>query len=438
MSVYHCIASTQPLDAVVEVPGSKSLTNRALIASALADGTSILENALFAEDTYLMMEALRALGIAVTADERSCTVEITGCGGYIPESEGNLFCGNSGTTIRFLTALVALGNGRYQLDGVARMRKRPIGELGQALQALGTGIEYPADEGFPPIVVHAHGLRGGHVHFDSPRSSQMVSALLLAAPFASRDMMIEVAGDVPSVPFLKMTTAVMERFGVPVVEDNRQGPNGVFRFIVEAPRRYQPTSFSIEPDATNATYFLAAPAIAGGRVTVPGLTKRSFQGDIGFVDVLERMGCRVDREESGLTVSGTRAGERLRGIDVDLNDMPDTVPTLAVLAIFAATPTAIRNVANLRLKESDRLGALASELRKLGGAVDERSDGLVISPPKHVTPATIETYDDHRMAMSFALAGLKCPGLIINDPQCCDKTFPHFFERFEQMSAAQG
>jgi 3-phosphoshikimate 1-carboxyvinyltransferase len=444
MSVYHCTPACGPLDATVVVPGSKSLTNRALIAAALADGTSVLRNVLFADDTLLMMEALRTLGIAVTADERDCAVELTGCNGHIPESGADLFCGNSGTTMRFLSAMVALGNGRFQLDGIARMRKRPIGALGEALQALGAGIEYPcwcengfSHQGFPPMVVHACGLRGGHVAFDSPQSSQMVSALLLAAPYASRDVFIEVAGDVPSLPFLKMTTAVMDRFGVGVLEDYA-GPGGdrTIRFVVEAPQRYQATTLTIEPDATNASYFLAAAAVAGGRVTVQGLGLDSVQGDINFIYVLEAMGCRVEREMTRISVLSPPEGSSLRGIDIDLNDIPDTVPTLAVLALFADTPTVIRNVANLRLKETDRLAALHCELTKLGAVVEELPDGLVIHPPHRLTPATIDTYDDHRMAMSFALAGLKCPGMVINNAQCCAKTFPDYFERFERMIAA--
>jgi 3-phosphoshikimate 1-carboxyvinyltransferase len=448
MSAYRCNPASGPLDATVVLPGSKSLTNRALVAAALADGTSVLRNVLFAEDTLLMMEALRTLGIALTSDEPDCVVEVSGCRGHIPESEANLFCGNSGTTLRFLTAMVALGQGRFHLDGIARMRKRPIGGLVEALQALGAGIEYPGEEGFAPVVVHAHGLRGGHVAFDSPQSSQLVSALLLAAPYASRDVLIEVAGDVPSIPYLKMTTAIMEQFGVAVLENlggagsrglkpAARERDGTLRFIVEAPQRYQAASLFIEPDATNATYFLAAPAIAGGRVQVQGLDLESVQGDVGFVDVLERMGCGVIREPTRLSVEGPPDGVRLHGIDIDLNDMPDTVPTLAVLALFADSPTIIRNVANLRVKETDRLTALHRELSRLGATVEELPDGLIIRPPDRLTPAAIDTYDDHRMAMSFALAGLKCPGLVINDPQCCAKTFPDFFERFERICVAE-
>jgi len=228
---------------------------------------------------------------------------------------------------------------------------------------------------------------------------------------------------------VRMTTSLMNDFGVAVVEDFEEGA----RFIVEAPQHYRAANLAIEPDATNATYSLAVPAVAGGRVTVRGLGRDSVQGDVGFVDVLERMGCRVDRGSDELTVFGPPAGERLHGIDVDLNAMPDTVPTLAALALFADSPTTIRNVANLRVKETDRLAALAKELRKLGAIVEECPDQLTIHPPIEITPAAIDTYNDHRMAMSFALAGLRCPGLVINDPECCAKTFPDFFTRFEAM-----
>jgi 3-phosphoshikimate 1-carboxyvinyltransferase len=273
------------------------------------------------------------------------------------------------------------------------------------------------------------------VAFHSPESSQLISALLLAAPYATGDVLIEAAGPVPSVPYLKLTTAVMERFGVAVIEQYGQHDT---RFIVEAPQRYTGLTLPIEPDASNATYFLSAPAVAGGRVTVEGLGTDSIQGDARFVDVLERMGCRVEREPSRLTVSAPTGEQRLRGVDVDLNDMPDTVQTLAVVALFAEGPTAIRRVANLRIKETDRLAALRSELTKLGGRVEERADGLTVHPPvepaaNRPRPAVIDTYNDHRMAMSFTLAGLKSGGVVINDPQCCAKTFPDFFERWERM-----
>jgi len=427
---HHCQSVEGPVDAKVTLPGSKSITNRVLIAAALADGNSLLTGALLAEDTRRMIEALRALGVAVTVDETDCAVEVTGCRGLIPASKATLDCGNAGTVMRFCTALVALGQGRFELDGVERMRQRPIEELAHVLQALGAGIEYLGEPGYPPIAVHASGLRGGLVSFRSPKSTQFVSALLLAAPYAGGDMFVEITGDMPSTPYLKLTTAVMDHFGVIAIE---QYDNTSLKFIVETPQRYQGTTYAIEPDASNATYFLAAPAVAGGRVTVERLGTNSVQGDTRFLDVLERIGCRVERGPTELTVYGPVGDERLHGIDIDLGDMPDTVQTLAVLALFADGPTVIRNVGNLRIKETDRIAALTRELAKLGAAVDEWSDGLRINPPERVIPAVIDTYNDHRMAMSFALAGLKCPGVVINNPGCCGKTFPDFFDRFERM-----
>ncbi len=428
MPKHECRPAHEPLDATVTLPGSKSMTNRALLAAALADGNSLLTNVLLAEDTRLMIDALRAMGVAITVDERDQVAEVTGCRGHLPAGQAELFCGNSGTTIRFCAALAALGRGQYRLDGVERMRERPIGGLVEVLQTLGTGVEYSGREGYPPITVHANGLSGGHVAFRSPPSSQLVTGLLMVAPYAGKDLFIDVTGQVPSISYLKMTTAVMDLFGVCAIE---QYGKGEAKFIVEAPQRYHAANVAIEPDASNATYFLAAPAIAGGRVTVEGLGTDSIQGDVAFVDVLERMGCRINRAAMRLTVTGPASGDRLRGIDVDLNDMPDTVQTLAVVALFADGPTVIRNVANLRLKETDRLAALTHELTKLGATVEEQHDGLRITPPERLVSAEVDTYGDHRMAMSFALAGLKSPGIVINEPQCCAKTFPDFFERFE-------
>ena len=424
-------AAPKPLDVRVTVPGSKSLTNRALIAAALANGTSILSNALFAEDTHRMTDTLERLGFAIATDPRGNRIEMTGRGGFIPNTEAECFCGNSGTTLRFGAALASLGRGSYVFDGIERMRQRPIGQLGDALRALGAHVEYAGQDGFPPIRLVARGLSGGNVTFDRPPSSQFVSALLLAAPAAAGDVMIEVNGQLPGAPYVRATARLMSEFGPSVIEDYGAA---VSRFIVPAPQAYGPRHYRIEPDASNASYFLAAPAVAGGRVTVEGLGTDSIQGDVAFVDILERLGCRVERETDRLSVFGPKAGERLRGIDIDLNRMPDMVQTLAVVALFAEGPTAIRNVANLRLKETDRLAALCRELTKLGAQTEERPDGLVIQPPDHVRPAAIDTYNDHRMAMSFALAGLAVDGLVINDPECVAKTFPDFFERWTALS----
>lgn len=466
MNVYHCRVAPGPLDAVVHVPGSKSLTNRALLLAALADGAGVLDNILLAEDSSLMVAALRALGIAIAVDETGPRAEVTGCRGVLPVGEADLFCGNSGTTMRFLAALCALGRGSFTLDGLPRMRQRPIGALGSVLQSLGCGVEYPELEGFPPIRLHAEGLRGGHVDFDSPESSQMVSAVLMAAPYAARDVFVEVKGELPSYPFVEMTLRLMERFGVVTLrsdtaasrlspedagdkEDAAQAPwcsevpgglepaawNNI-RFIIEAPQRYRAVNLSIEPDATNAMYFLAAAGVCGGRVTVEGLGRTSVQGDVAFIDVLEELGCRAIRGAEQLTIEGPRPGERLLGVDVNLADMPDTAQTLAVIALFADGPTRLRGLGTLRVKETDRLAALSQELTKLGARVEEGADELTIHPPSQLRPAEIDTYDDHRMAMSFALAGLRVPGVAIRDPQCCGKTFPGYFDRLEAMVAS--
>lgn len=439
MTDHACQPLAGPLDATVTLPGSKSITNRALVAAALADGQSVLSGALLAEDTWLMIEALRSLGVPVTVDEAGRAIEVSGCRGHIPESEARLFCGNSGTTIRFCTAVAALGQGRYELDGISRMRQRPIGGLVAAIRSLGGGIECLGREGFPPIVVHACGLRGGEVLFESPESSQLVSALLLASPGARGDVLIEVRGDVPSVPYLRMTSEVMAAFGVTVLAQDSSEENGAARFIIETPQRYQGRNFRIEPDASNATYFWAAAAVAGGRVRVEGLGSDSIQGDVRFVDVLERMGCRAEREAGSITVHGPAPGERLRGIDVDLNEMPDTAQTLAVTALFADGPTTIRNVGTLRVKETDRIAALATELRKFGAEVEELPDALVVAPPADLAGLGagerigVETYNDHRMAMSLAVAGLRVSGVVIRGKECVGKTFPEFFEMFQAI-----
>ena len=433
MEPYRCQAAG-PIFGSIRPPGSKSITNRALIAAALADGHCVLSDVLLADDTRLMIEALRALGVAITVDEDACAAEITGCAGQLPESEGDIYSGNAGTVMRFVTALVAASHGRFRLDGVERMRQRPIGGLIGALRQIGAQIEHTGQDGYPPLVVHARGLRGGTVAIEAPESSQMVSAVLLSAPLAMDDVMIDVTGGVPSVPYLQMTTAVMDRFGVGVIE--QYDAHGA-RFIVAAPQRYEAQHYAVEPDASNASYFLAIPAITGGRVTIEGLGTRSIQGDAKFVDVLEQMGCAVDREVTTLTVQGLAAGKKLRGIEIDLNDMPDVAPTLAVVALFAEGATTIRNVGNLRVKETDRIAALATELTKLGALVQTTADSLTITPPREPLPATIDTYDDHRMGMSFALAGLRIPGVIINDPGCCAKTFPDFFERLDSLRGSR-
>jgi 3-phosphoshikimate 1-carboxyvinyltransferase len=430
-----------PLTAGVELPGSKSLTNRFLACTALADGLSVLRRASLSDDAQRMIEALQRLGIRVDADEAGRRIEVHGCCGQLPSDEAELDAGHAGTAMRFLTALVCLGYGRYRLDGSPRMRQRPIGPLVEALRVLGARVEYEQEEGFPPLVVHARGLTGGLVVFDSPPSSQFISALLMAAPYAADDVLIRVEGTVVSEPYVDLTLHVMRTLGVEAVADagpavsraeGRLTEAGGARYIVPAPQRYQAANVEIEPDASAATYFWAAAAATGGRIRVRGLSRDSAQGDVGFVDVLEQMGCGVAATADGLEVTASPAG-RLRGVTVDLGRMPDTVQTLAVLALLAEGPTEIRGAANLRIKETDRLEALKRELSRLGAEVELLEDGLRITPPRHLRSAAVETYDDHRMAMSFAVAGLASEGVVIRDAGCVSKSFPSFFETLDGL-----
>lgn len=420
----------QPVDRTVRLPGSKSLTNRALLAAALARGESTLHGILLADDTRLMIGALEALGLAVAVDphggDEHPWARVAGRGGYFPNTDASLYCGNAGTVIRFLTAACAAAQGDFRLDGSARMRQRPLGDLVSALIDLGASINYEQQAGFCPLHVHGRGLRGGPVTLHNPQSSQFVSAILLAAPRAVRDVLIEITGDLPSRPYVAMTLHVMEAFGVGVVAEQDR------RFIVPEGQTYRACDYRIEPDASAASYFFAAAALTGGRVTVEGLGRSSLQGDTQFVCVLESMGCRIEQDEHQTTVFGPPAGD-LRGVDVDLGDLPDTAPTLAVLAAFAAGPTRIRNVSNLRIKESDRLAALATELGRMNVATELRPDGIVIQPDGIPHAARITTYDDHRIAMSFALAGLRLDGMVIAEPGCVAKTFPGFFDAWAKL-----
>jgi 3-phosphoshikimate 1-carboxyvinyltransferase len=420
---------TRPPRATVRVPGSKSITNRALVLSALAARgyECHLANFLDSEDTCVMVNALGDLGFHVSGEPGRGAVRvgdatISSSSPLIPASQANLFVGNSGTTMRFLTAVVCLGQGRYRLDGVPRMRERPIGDLLDALRQLGVRASSEAGNGCPPVVVESEGLPGGDVRLRGDVSSQFLSGLLLAAPFAQDEVRVEVEGVLVSEPYVAMTLAMLRDWGL-TADTSSPG-----RYRV--PGRQTParrTHYAIEPDASAASYFFAAAAITGGAVTVPGLSRRSLQGDVGFVDVLEKMGCTADRGEA-ITVQGGP----LRGVDVDMNAVSDTVMTLAAVACFAEGPTTIRNVAHVRHKETDRLAALAAELRKLGAAVEEFADGLTITP-RPLRGAEVQTYDDHRMAMGLALLGLRVPGVVILNPACVAKTYPGYFADLERL-----
>jgi len=406
-----------PVDAVVQPPGSKSITNRALVCAALADGPSLLTGALDSEDTQVMVRALQTLGIVVRHDPDTRQITVEGRGGEIPARQADLFLANSGTSLRFLTALCTLGEGRFRLDGTPRMRERPIQDLVDALNRLGANVRTEMDTGCPPVLVEAHGLPGGETEISGEISSQFLSGLLMAAPYARRDVNLIVRGDLVSKPYVEMTLAVMNAFGV-------SGDNQAFqRLSVRAGQKYRGRTYPIEPDASAATYFFAAAAVTQGRVTVTGLGQGSLQGDVHFVDCLAAMGCHVIPDANRITVEG----RPLRGISVDMNPISDTVPTLGVVALFADGPTLIRGVKHIRYKETDRIHALALELRRLGAQVEEFEDGLRIIPGAY-HGAEIHTYQDHRMAMSFAIAGLRIPGTKILDPACTAKTYPRFFE----------
>jgi 3-phosphoshikimate 1-carboxyvinyltransferase len=405
----------RPLVGSVRLPGSKSLTNRAFVAAALADGTSTLSGVLDSDDTRVMIDSLGRLGIAVSNDPDLRSATVAGCGGAIPAKAADLFLGNSGTSIRFLTAACAVGQGTYRLDGVARMRQRPIADLVDALNVLGADLRCELENGCPPVVVNANGLPGGRAEVAGDTSSQFLSALLLAAPRAQGPVELVLAGELVSEPYVEMTLKVMEAFEARA----ERTPRG-YRI---APQHYRPTNYAIEPDASAASYFFAAAAVTGGKVTVEGLTRGALQGDVAFVDALERMGCVVAEGADSITVTGGP----LRGIDIDMNAISDTAQTLAAVAVFAEGPTTIRRIAHVRHKETDRIAAVATELRRLGQEIEEFPDGLTIHPCP-VTPAVVRTYDDHRMAMSFALIGLRAAGVQIADPGCTAKTYPGFWD----------
>ncbi len=440
---------TKPVRGRIRPPGSKSITNRALVCAALADGTSTLSGALDSEDTRVMIESLGRLGIRVESRDEGRTLIVHGCSGKIPATQADLFVGNSGTTIRFLTALCALGHGTYRLDGVERMRERPIGDLLNALNQLGGKCRGEVHDDFPPVRVDANGLHGGRTAVRGDTSSQFLSGLLMAMPHSAADTELTVQGKLVSTPYVEMTLRIIESFGVRI-----QTAPDLSRFDIPGQQKYRARTYSIEPDASAASYFWAAAAITGGEVTVEGLTKASLQGDVKFVECLRAMGCRVNHAADGITVSGRAQ----HGIDIDMNAISDTVQTLAAVALFADNPTTIRGVAHIRHKETDRIGDLARELRKFGASVDELPDGLRITPlplgeggrrpgegastlTRSVSegcpaPITVETYNDHRMAMSLSLPGLVLPGVTILNPGCTAKTYPNFFDDLARLVAS--
>ncbi len=429
--------STRPwrtaVQAQITPPGSKSLSNRALVLAALAQGPSVLSNILLADDTRVMLQGLGQLGFSPQVDEANKTVQMEGGGGHIPAPQAELFCGNSGTTIRFLAALCSLGHGVYTLDGVQRMRARPIGELGTMLRHLGTPVSYPSKENYPPLRLDADGLPGGILHVGQTASSQFLSAIVMAAPYARHELRVELEGPQTSWPYVAMTLRLMDEFGI-TAELYRDPETAQPRRLHVPQGVYRGGEYSIEPDASSAGYFLALAAIhRGSRITIGGLGRDSLQGDVQFIKLLEQMGAHGQITNHCLSVWSS---EPLRAIEADMADMPDMAQTLAVVALFAKGTTLLTGLKTLKVKETDRLAALAAELTKLGAIVQATEHSLQITPPAKLSPASIATYDDHRMAMSFALVATAVQGVVIENPQCVNKTYPDFWRDLQYVAAA--
>jgi len=410
----------------VNLPGSKSLSNRALLLAALAEGTTKITNLLESDDTRHMLNALKQLGIEYTLSNDRTECIVVGNGGPInSESYEELFLGNAGTAMRPLCAALCLGKGSYLLTGEPRMKERPIGHLVDALRQAGANINYIETEGYPPIQIEANGLSAGNVEIEGAISSQFLTALLLAAPMAKEDMTISIIGELVSKPYIDITIHIMKAFGIDVVNDNYE------KFTIKGGQTYKAVeSFMVEGDASSASYFLAAAAIKGGSVKVTGIGKKSVQGDVAFADVLEEMGAKVEWGDDFVSVT---KGE-LNAVDMDFNHIPDAAMTIATTALFAKGTTTLRNIYNWRVKETDRLFAMATELRKVGAEVEEGEDYLKITPPKRLKHTAIDTYDDHRMAMCFSLLALDPVSITINEPECTAKTFPTYFDVLKSIS----
>jgi 3-phosphoshikimate 1-carboxyvinyltransferase len=419
----------------VRLPGSKSITNRALLIGALARGETLIENALFCEDSRYLVKAVRQLGVAVEENEAGARLGVKGAGGPFKVLSGEFFLGNAGTSTRFLTAALALSPGSYTVDGDARMRERPIGDLVRALSDLGAEVAAPS--GCPPVTIGRKPggtrppsvLAGGRVVMSGRTSSQFISAVLMAAPLARRDVEIIIDGECVSRPYIDVTVEVMRQFGA-APESFARRSDGRLVFLAPAGRGYRSARYLVEGDASTASYFLAAAAITGGKIRVEGVGRMSIQGDARFANVLASMGCRVKQEADAIGL----AGDLLHGVEADCGEMPDIVPTLAVVALFARGRTRIRNVAHLRFKESDRIASVAAELRKLGGRVKELKDGLEIEESE-LRRACLETWGDHRLAMALSLAGLRVDGVEIREPAVVEKSFPGFFDALQQVGA---
>lgn len=418
--------TTTPIDAVVRLPGSKSYTNRALLIAALASGESTIEGALFSDDTEYMIRALRQLGLALEVSPEEQRIRVQGANGRVPARAADLFVGNAGTAARFLTAYVALGDGAYRIDGVRRMRERPIGPLLDALRQLGVDARSERGNDCPPVAIQGNGIQGGKVDIPGDLSSQYISALMMVAPCTPRGIDLQIRGTLVSQPYVDLTASVMAAFCATANND------GYHRILVPGAQSYRGQVYRVEPDASAASYFLAAAAVTRGRIRIEALGRSSAQGDLRLAEILARMGCQLTWGDDFVELQGP---DQLTGIDVDMADLSDVAQTLAAIAPFASSPVRIHGVGHIRRKETDRVAAVATELKRLGASVVEREDGWEISPSR-LAAAVVETYDDHRMAMSFAVTGLRVPGLKIANPRCVAKTFPDFFEQFERATTS--
>ena len=411
----------------ITLPGSKSLSNRVLLLAMLSEGETFIENLLDSDDVRRMIDALAKLKISYEENRPDKKIRVKGERGRIPVDKAELFLGNAGTAIRPLTAALTLGHGRFVLDGIERMRERPIQDLLDGLNQLGAQVRSINNTGCPPVEIIANGLPGGITELSGAISSQYLSAILLTSPYAQTPVEIRIKDHLVSIPYVEMTIRLMNRFGVNVgVSEDFKG------FHINAPQSYKsPGTYFVEGDASSASYFLAGAAITGGTITVIGCGTDSLQGDARFAEIMEMMGAEVQWEPNQITVRGSG---NLKGIDVDMNEMPDAAMTLAVAALFAKGTTAIRNIYNWRLKETERLQAVSSELKKLGATIEEGEDYIIIEPPERLLPAEIVTYDDHRMAMAFSLAACGGVPIAILDPLCVSKTFPDYFDQLSKLT----
>jgi len=419
-------------EGVVRLPGSKSISNRFLLLAALSKGETLIRDLLMSDDVERMLEALGTLGVSCVRQKSPNDYLVQGVGGPFPVKFADLFLGNAGTAFRPLTAATALSGGEYRLHGVPRMHERPIGDLVDALRALGADISYEGNEGFPPLRIRPGSIQaGGRVQVRGNASSQFLTALLMALPLTGQKMTVEVVGELISKPYIEITLKLMARFGVVVERDGWQSFT-----IPEGAAYVSPGEVFVEGDASSASYFLAAGAISFGPVRVEGVGKDSIQGDVRFAEALAAMGARIDMGPNWIEARGPESG-KLKAFDADFNHIPDAAMTLAVAALFADGPCTLRNIASWRVKETDRISAMATELRKVGAKVEEGADWLRVSPP-HPSPltphATIATYDDHRMAMCFSLVSLAAVPVRILDPKCVNKTFPEYFAKFAEIA----